>query len=217
MILRSLIEYRRQISTKNFPFGSRTSCSTFYNREGSEWFSFGVDELCALFRRIVSQNFIFEPHLLYDFPCAALHINVLPVGKQGATLLEDGDFCTGLCQEPCKRWPSYARPADKNAHCSNWSSRDWKEKVGLSKVGEDGYSELEARTGNISGFQLRENTLTGTPAHEEVIVAIRIWAAMFIGKRIVGFGRMMFDRARAFRATSAEISMSPKITLVGHH
>ena len=121
------------------------------------------------------------------------------MGKEGATLLDDGDLCTGLCQEPCKRWPSYARSADKNAHGSNSNSRVWEEKVGLLKVGEDGCSGLEARTGNISGFQLRWITLTCTPALEEVIVVIRIWAAMFIGKKIVGFGRMMFDTARAFR------------------
>lgn len=61
-------------------------------------------------------------------------------------LLDDGDACAGLCQEPGQRGPSDARSTDQDAHGKLQSGREREEKVGPSRDGEDGCSELEAST-----------------------------------------------------------------------
>lgn len=99
-----------------------------------------------LFHRVESSNLIHEPHLLDDCNCAALHINVLPIGEERVALLDDGDACAGLCQEPRQRGPSDARSTDQDAYSKLQCGRECEGKVGPLRDGEDGCSELEAST-----------------------------------------------------------------------
>ncbi len=138
MVFRSLTEDRCQVSTKDLEFRGEASRGTLLDGKGCKWPSLWVDELCTLFRRVESSNLIHEPHLLDDCPCAALDINVLPMGEERVALLDDGDARAGLCQEPRQSGPSDARSTDQSAHGKLQSGREC----------EDGCSELEASTEN---------------------------------------------------------------------
>ena len=71
------------------------------------------------------------------------------MGEERMALLDDGDACTGLWQEPRQCGPSDARSTDQDAHGKLQCGREREKKVGPLRDGEDGCSELQARTAMV--------------------------------------------------------------------